>query len=55
MNPTSIPADVQAVVDTELAKAEEAVTLNNVPVADALKAAEAVINEAMVRVLAAGG
>jgi len=55
MNPTSIPADVQAVVDTELAKAEEAVTLNNVPVADALKAAETVINEAMARVLAAGG
>lgn len=55
MNPTSIPADVQVVVDTELAKAEEAVVLNNVPVAEALKAAEAVINEAMARVMAAGG
>ena len=55
MNPTSIPADVQAVVDTELTKAEEAVTLNNVPVAEALKAAETVINEAMARVMAAGG
>jgi len=54
MNPTSIPADVQAVVDTELLKAEEAVVLNDVPVADALKTAEAVINEAMARNLAAG-
>lgn len=54
MNPTSIPADVQAVVDAELLKAEEAVVLNNTPVAEALKTAETVINEAMVRVLAAG-
>ena len=54
MNPTSIPADVQAVVDTELLKAEEQVFLNNVPVADALKAAEEVINEAMARNLANG-
>lgn len=53
MNPTSIPADVQAVVDTELLKAEEAVVLNGVAVADALKQAETVINEAMTRVLAA--
>lgn len=54
MNPTSIPADVQAVVDSELLKAEEAVVLNGTPVADALKTAEAIINEAMARSLAAG-
>jgi ABC-type glycerol-3-phosphate transport system substrate-binding protein len=55
MNPTSIPADVQAVVDAELLKAEEAVVLNGVAVPEALKTAEAVINEAMARVMAAGG
>lgn len=54
MNPTSIPADVQAVVDAELLKAEEAVVLNGADIAETLKAAEAVINEAMARVLAAG-
>jgi ABC-type glycerol-3-phosphate transport system substrate-binding protein len=53
MNPTTIPASVQAVVDAELLKAEQAVTLSNTSVVDALRAAEIVINEAMSRELAA--
>lgn len=52
MNPTTIPASVQSVVDSELLRAEEAVVLSGVAVLDALSAAENVINEAMSRELA---
>jgi len=51
-NPTTIPADVQAVVDSELLKAEQQVVLSGGAVADALKTAEGTINEAMARNLA---
>lgn len=52
MNPTTIPASVQAVVDSELLKAEEAVTIAGADVAESLAAAETIINEAMSRELA---
>ncbi|MDR3473709.1 MAG: extracellular solute-binding protein [Devosia sp.] len=55
MNPTSIPADVQSVVDSELLKAEQQVTINGGAVADALKTAQATINDAMSRTLASNG
>jgi multiple sugar transport system substrate-binding protein len=54
-NPTTIPADVQSVVDAELLKAEQEVTINGTAVADALKTAQATINDAMSRNLAANG
>jgi len=55
MNPTSIPADVQSVVDNELLKAEQQVTISGGSVADALKTAQATINDAMSRTLASNG
>ena len=51
-NPTTIPADVQAVVDSELLKAEQEVTINGTAVADALNNAQQTINAAMSRSLA---
>jgi len=54
-NPTTIPADVQAVVDSELLKAEQAVVLSGAAVADALNTAQGTINEAMARNLASNG
>ncbi len=52
MNPTTIPASVQSVVDEQLRVAEEAVTLTGADIATSLAEAELIINEAMARELA---